>query len=169
MAGSSGGLRSLLNGNPFVSGGAVVVLVAIAVAVWMYTHPAVSHGNFYYTDDDGKTYFTGPVRVTPYTSGGKEVVEAHVFKCGEKTFVGFLRRYPENVRAQVAAQLKLEQPGRLPPSEVKRPGDANWVMEGSIPGVGSLTPGAAGTVSAQEIEKPTCEDGKFAVPVQAPQ
>jgi hypothetical protein len=169
MASSSGGIRSFLSNTPIAGVAVVVVIVIVAIAIWIGMHPAVNHGQYYYTNDDGKTYFAGPVRATPYTAGGKEVVEAKVFKCGERTFVGYLRRYPAEVRARVEQQFKQVQPGLLPPSEVKRPGDAAWVKQGAIGAMANPAADPTGAASAAQITTPMCDDGKFAVPIGPPQ
>jgi len=172
MATSSGGFRAIIN-RPIVSIVIIVVVIGIAIAIFRGTNPPVNHGQFYYTIDDGKTYFAAPLQVTPFTYKGKEAVQAHVFKCGDKTFVGYLSRYPEAVRTKVAAQLKEVQPGRLPNEEVKQPDGTNWISPGAIPGTpgaaAAPAAGAAGTPTYDEITQPKCPDGRFAIPQSPPQ
>lgn len=117
------GIRGLLNRHPAATGGAVLVLT---VACLSMAFKPIPKPKAYYTVDDGKTYFEAAVQVPPFTTGGREAVRAMVFSCdgGKTRFVGYLLRHPPDEREAAAAILK--KGGRMPPGEVKRPGETEW-------------------------------------------
>lgn len=96
----------------------------------------------WYTDDDGKSWYSDEKSLMPpFDHDGKTSVRAIVFTCdGDKhEFVGYLERYTpqakqaiEQSRAQVVADKSPPPVGLYETiaktgTEVKRPGDTNWI------------------------------------------
>jgi hypothetical protein len=144
------GLVETIRTKPAV--GATVGTVCLVVAVVIiYTTLAGSTSGFtpqkyaYFSDDDGKTYFTDDAdKVPPYEKDGKQVVGAHVYKGSDgNLFVGYLERAPndkakaliEKARAEILENAKAgdtapdsERLGIMTSNlEVKKPSDAKWV------------------------------------------
>lgn len=114
----------------------------------------------HFTTDDGKTYFTDTSgKLAPFPHDGKEAVQAHLAKCGEKVIVLYLSRY------STAAKRAIDGGGVVPlvsvpkgqkdaaseaevgiaGQEFKRPGDTKWI---------------SGPRSAvEEIRNSKCPDG----------
>ena len=117
------GVRQVMNRHPAVTTGAVLVVVVACLALAFKPAP---RPQAYFTIDDGATFFEAPARVPPFTYHGKEAVRAVVFSCdgGKTKFVGYLLRHPPEEIA--TAEKILAKGGRMPPGEVKRPGEAEW-------------------------------------------
>ena len=121
------GIRNNVNNAPTVATiAAIVFFAAIAAVLWVELRrppvPDTSDAQFYYTVDDGKSYFADlATRITPFDHEGKQAVRAVVFACDEKKsgkFVGFLQRLDP---AKGSADIK-------PASyQVRRPGEEKWV------------------------------------------
>jgi hypothetical protein len=105
----------------------------------------------FYTDDDGKTFFTDSTALMPpFDHKGKTAVRAYVYECNGHRFVAYLERYTDQAKRMVKEledDVKNAKPGDKPPAnlaelmnarrfgrEVKRPGDATWVSIGSKEG-----------------------------------
>jgi len=126
-------VREAINKRP----GTTALVVAVLIGVVVYGSVFSSAGNpkatskAYFSDDDGKTYFVDDIeKIVPFDHEGKPAVRAMVYKCADKPpFVSYLLRYNEGGRAKLAdPALKGEAGGiRNSSSEVKRPGDTNWV------------------------------------------
>ena len=131
------------------------VLLVAAFAIFFvergtFDHNAGSGGpsQAYFTDDDGATFFAGPVdQSVPFTKNGKTVNRAHVFKCGGKLVVGYLSRYTQAHIDAVEHLAELQKnPKNGPPSladlhedvmgragvEVKAPGGKEWVSSADL-------------------------------------
>ena len=155
------GIREKLNQNPKAGVAIAATLVVVAVAAAALLTPGGDNPTFYgdeayFTDDDGQTYFAGPIdTVVPYTDGGKEVVRAHVFKCPSKgTFVAFLQRYTPKAQEAMKEAAEAKAAGRDP----KDPGLVAQVDErGSeykLPGAGHpWVRGASGDVVVGDAMK----------------
>lgn len=129
------GLREAVNRRPGAATGISVGVLAIALVIivrqvigFYVEEPGPQL--FYYTIDDGKTYFADvKEKVTPFLHEGKPAVECHVYKCSSGAeFVAFLQRYPLR---------KDGKPYETPPpisAEVKRPGESGWVLRDSAQG-----------------------------------
>jgi hypothetical protein len=144
-------LRETLNKNPMVFAG--IVVVAIVICGW-FGWSQMSGGSgvkvpnsAFFTVDEGKTLFADERgKLTPFDKDGKPAVRAYVFKCPDGTqTVAYLERYTEKGKA-VVERYRAEQkanPGKPPASigemsalgrfatEVKRPGDKDWVNAAS--------------------------------------
>lgn len=159
-------LRNMINGNPALVGGVVVVIAAVALFL-SYRHSFAGKSTVsarYFTTDDGQTYFSGTQDdFAPFMKDGKEAVRAYVFECDGKPFVGYLERYDEKSR-QVMIESAEAAKAKRPPknigaiiaaqqggTQLKRPGDAEWIS------------GAPGQKSA-EIRTVKCKDGTMAEP-----
>jgi hypothetical protein len=135
-----------------------IILVGLIVVYWEWAGSSRNSDSggpskAYFSDDDGVTYFTGPVdQLVPYTKNGRTVNRAHVFKCNGKLVVGYLSHYTQ---AHIDAVQHLEDlkknPKGSPPSmadvhldvmgtagtEVKAPGGKEWV-NGADPAAGPI-------------------------------
>jgi hypothetical protein len=100
------GIRETLNQHPKATTGvtAAIVVIALAVIVYQLTRPSgqqASSGLVYYSNDDGKTYFSDSAsKVPPFDKDGKPAVRAYVWKCEDGTlFVSHLERVsPESMK-----------------------------------------------------------------------
>jgi hypothetical protein len=98
----------------------------------------VPSGKFFYTTDDGKTWFIDDsTKFPPFMKDGKEAVRAYVYRTKDgKEFVGLLERYT------LAAKKSLEAAAARPPDPLgmedasmaaadavlwKKPGQTAWV------------------------------------------
>lgn len=128
------GIRESLNKNPKLATGMTVALVLACVGFVIFQQggagaslgAAVSE--VYFSDDDGKTYFTDSVdKKYPFDRNGKQAVRAYVFKCGDSgaPAVTYLERVRDNDGKPPAGDL----PGQAPSGivEVKKPGQKDWV------------------------------------------
>lgn len=133
------GIREKVNNNPLIVTGLVVVAVIVVVLVialqLRQLSPAVEDQAFY-SDDDGKTWFTDSTsRIPPYEKDGKVAVRAYVYKCKgvAEPFVGYLARYTDTARKQLLdAQAKgLAGNIPVPPNalEFKKPGETVWTQQ----------------------------------------
>jgi hypothetical protein len=81
----------------------------------------------YYSNDDGKTFFAAASEnVPPFDRDGKPAVQAYVFQCCGKKFVGFLDRYnaeAHKLKVSGKATRETEMYGH----ELKKPGSSTWV------------------------------------------
>lgn len=145
-----------------VVGVAVLVLVALVVVVMTLvggpSRPSLPSGKakVFYTDDDGKTWFADDADQLPgFDHGGKPAYKVQVYQCGDggKPFVGYLVRIEEGARkAAETARAAGKTPKQVEEVwrdkiEVKKPGDAKWVV------TGARTPG-------EKVMAVTCPDGK---------
>jgi hypothetical protein len=156
------GLRGVINRHPGVTSGAVMAVVVVSLAMALKPAPKPKA---YFTVDDGKTFFEAPAQVPPFTYHGREAVRAVVYSCdgGKTRFVGYLLRHPPEEKA--AAEVILARGGRMPPGEVKRPGDAEWASPFD-PSKLKNVQGKAGFAKAvgsgkryEEIIRVKCKDG----------
>ena len=95
------GVREELNKKPSVGIGVTIGIIVLALGCVAYevhgirnpTPPPPTLG--YFTDDDGATFFTGPLtQIPPFDHNGKQAVAAVVFKCKRgDPFIGYLQRY----------------------------------------------------------------------------
>ena len=127
------GVRETINRNSKLTAGVVatVALLATAFVVMQVfagrrTIPSRLPASFF-SDDDGKTFFVGATESTPpFDHQGKTAVQAYVFECCGKRFVGYLGRY-----AADAQKLKLAGKGtretEMYGRELKKPGGSTWV------------------------------------------
>lgn len=136
-------IREKLQKNPaIVAGAAGIITVAAIVSIVMQArNNSALGGQAYFTVDDGQTFFTdSKLNVAPFDKGGKQVVRAHVFRCGGKLVVGYVSRYTAEA-LQVMEDVKIAKAEKRPPKnigalmslsstgvEVKKPGAGNpWV------------------------------------------
>jgi hypothetical protein len=133
----------------------VILLVVVYIGYWMWTSgspPAVVTPNkIYFTDDDGKTWFADDrSKLPPFDHAGKPAVVAHVYKCGDKTFVAFLERL--TAEAKAGAKNSGTQ-GGSETIEIKKPLTAGpWVKVNDPRAMGvQIVRCADGTTSPIEI------------------
>jgi hypothetical protein len=140
------GIRDTLSKNQPLAIGiiSVVIIGAIASIVWQAKSTEGKSAGAYFTVDDGKSLFVDKnTQMAPFTKDGKQAVRAHVFKCGGKEVVGYLSRLTAD-SIQVLEEAKAARGTGKPPknvyklasigtsgTEVKKPGDPNWVTVAS--------------------------------------
>lgn len=143
----------------------VSVLVIAATWGWFFWSSATGANDgraIFITTDDGKTYFRDTSgQLAPFDYRGKTAVKAKVFTVdgGMTSFVGYLERYtPEGKKllASGGKDTNLDPTSLMSRlmanTEVKRPGDAQWVREGNF-------------AKSSEITLVRGPDGKPAEPV----
>jgi hypothetical protein len=137
-------IREAINQHPVLSG--VVLFALVGVSFWfaMGQIHATPGTKEFYTDDDGKTYFTDASgKIVPYQRDGKEVVVAEVFESKTKPpFVAYMRQYTPATLSAVEKPPLSAQPGTVflgglrgvpPRMEYKKPGDPKWHdIEGNL-------------------------------------
>lgn len=165
-------VREMLNKNPAIASGAVLVVIAVAV---FFIFRSTMGGpkpkaptEAYFSVDDGASYFASDTKeLAPFEHEGKTAVKAYVYKCADgKPFVGYLERYtPDAKKTLMAARAASDKaagqggPQSGPPInvqsmamaaqtgiEVKRPKDKNWVK--------MMDYG-----NAMKVKQVTCPDG----------
>jgi hypothetical protein len=152
------GVREWLNQHPkvAVAGGVVVAGLAIFFVVIQVlagrhkypTNPLMS----YYTDDDGKTFFADTDdKVPPFDHNGKTAVTAYVFQCKGQKFVGYMERFTPQFHDFVVSHGRTAEAVRYG-TELKRPGDANWVSCGDLKKVAQIQTVRCPDGSADEPE-----------------
>jgi hypothetical protein len=133
-------IREAMNRRPVVSGvitGIVIVGAVAFILLWNRADSVYRPARMYFTVDDGKTYFAdGATKLAPFDRDGKEAVQCYVFRAQGQSFVGYLLKYPPEVRQEIVAYQSAgrEYPGVPPAALVKKPGDKNWVAVGSAAG-----------------------------------
>jgi hypothetical protein len=158
-----------MNKNPMVTTGAAagIVLVGIILIVMQMAggsksaRPPTVSGAFF-SDDDGKTYFSDdPTKIPPFDHNGKIAVGAVVFKpsTGGDPFVGYLVSNTNQLKAKLESEVNtggLEglnaymSDNTIVGALIKKPGDPKWH--------------AAGSKDANAAEVPRDASGK-AIPV----
>ena len=120
-----------------------ILLIALAIIAIVFeirsgrSSPPVITKAFFSTDD-GATYFADDKsKMSGFVQNGKTAYRTYVFRCaGGTEFVGFLERFSsaavkqiEAIRAREGSAAASIAAASLSAtnSEVKRPGDANWV------------------------------------------
>jgi hypothetical protein len=126
----------------FTAVAVAVVIVGIGLVVWQSRSGIPGPTTkAYYTDDDGKSWFTDELgKLCPFDHNGRPAYLANVFKCGAGgPFVAFLSRVSDAARPQLE-QLKTQAGGTQSAdylrvlngaTEVRRPGDKAWVRSGT--------------------------------------
>lgn len=147
----------------------VASVLAIAVAVYaIYQQTAGTYAGTgqpgFFSDDDGKTWFTmGVGKVPPFDHNGRTAVRCYLYQCGSDKFVAYLERYKPEYQQQAA---KLAEAAKTTPlnklrgmtaelhalgqtcREVKKPGEKNWIT--------------ASDPAFKNIVIPQCKDGSGA-------
>lgn len=160
------GLRETLNQRPRLAAAiaAGALLLAIPLMMWANGGPPKRATNAYYSDDEGKTYFTDSIdKVFPFDRNGKPAYRVQLYQCSDgKPFVAYLLRYPDSAKARLADLEKRKASDPEAASqiadllgtaiEVKRPGEERWV---------SLLSGQGNAFARH----PQCSDGNPARPL----
>ena len=129
-------IREKLNQNGTLTtlGAVAIVVLAVVVVVWQLgSRGSPEPKGLYFSSDDGSSYFVQDLNsVPPITKGGKEAVQAMVFKCGwGKPFVAYLQRYTPEAKKRyeesIANNTGLSPAAIIPGRQVKRPGDKEWI------------------------------------------
>jgi hypothetical protein len=137
-------LRETINKNPGLSTAVLLGMAAAAIAliVWQLRggNDGATLGRMaYYTDDDGKTFFTDDVhRIAPFTrpNSSRESVRAHVYRCTttSKPFVGWMEKYTPEAQQEINRfNADPKNRGRISPAYsadagrlIKKLGDEKW-------------------------------------------
>ena len=99
--------------------------------------------------------------IPPFDHDGRQALQAAVFHCGGKDFVGYLIRYDKASKAALDAMPEADRKGTNPKAlqirqngeMVKKPGDTDWIsLNGNRP--------------AGQIVSPACPDGSDETPKQ---
>jgi hypothetical protein len=125
------GIVSALREKPRIGGVVATCLVLVAgVVIFLEIRPARPGADtgVYFTVDDGKTWFADdPANCPPYDHNGHQAVRCMVFNAGGSDFAGFLKKYTDDVKEKMAANIPCSNDELNKGTLVKRPGDANWV------------------------------------------
>ena len=131
---------------------AIVAIAGISVGYQLVgSRPHGSALDAFYSTDDGRTWFTDTGSLLPpFDRDGKVAVQAYVYQCNGKQFVGYLERLtPKALKLthDLDVAVKNARPGDAPPEnlaemqtarrwgrEVKKPGDKKWVGVNSSEG-----------------------------------
>jgi hypothetical protein len=182
-------LRTQLNERPVVS--TLIALALVCGALWIVMRyrwgeqarldalaAAIAAGasTSYFTTDDGATYFEDlGTNLPPFEKGGKTAYAAAVYKCGDgEPFVAYMTRYSPEYKemllytqsghalngGQAMQFQRLEATG----IEIKRPGQAEWVLKP----VSSMGPQSGPGARPPDPSLPTvvnCPDGQTPVEV----
>lgn len=139
------GIRQTLNENPKLGVGVGIGVLVLALALIIYelmpsrTGPTNLGQQFWYTDDDGKTWFADDSnKLPPYKdSKGKEAVRAFVYRCNSGTaFCAYLQRYTPEGKQKIeqlkktGGSIRSLSGGMSLLTEVKKPG-GKWVHYGT--------------------------------------
>jgi hypothetical protein len=123
-------LRETISKRPAVGIGIGVALVFVA-AFFIYRQLApeqAGDSRLCFSDDDGKTWFRDDQgRVPPYDHNGKQAVRCFFFESKGRTFVGYLQKFTESMRAKVAGNVVTSAQESANGTLVKRPGDSQWI------------------------------------------
>lgn len=155
-------VREALNRYPKMTAAVTIVAILLAAGSFVYMRlpekPPKVQTRMFFTADDGKTWFPDQAtRLAPFDRDGREAVEAHVYRCGDREFVGYMERTEPEARKKLEELMKggvnagnAPQIGVLRGTKAqrKKPGDADWV--------GVMEDNSAFNVMA----KVTCENGK---------
>ena len=134
-------VREWIDKNKQLAAVATVILLAFSIGMVVYQLlPEGPITKAWYTSDDGRTWFKASNRrVAPFAHEGKEAVEAFVFECEGKEFVGYMRRYKPSGKKRLEEYYAAEDAGKEPDVgklagldfllEYKRPGEKEWTSE----------------------------------------
>jgi hypothetical protein len=133
-------VRETITDNPRIGIAAAggLFLIGVIVIFLEMRSPAVAAApsQFYFTVDDGKTWFAdAATNVPPFDKNGQQAVRAHVYRCHDGTkFVAYLERFTprakhalENPSGAASGDLSTFQAAYGGGREVKRPGDKVWL------------------------------------------
>jgi hypothetical protein len=144
---TSMGIREKGFTKGFVGYGLAAVLLIYAIGMLTYQLKPEKRPNpfgAFYTDDDGKSYFTDTIyKFPPFDHDGKTAVMAYVYSSDHGNFVGILQRYTPDAKKKLedayakvqAGQLNVStvnsllssNPIRYGGTEVKLVGSDHWV------------------------------------------
>ena len=101
-------LRETISKRPAVGIGMGVALVFVA-AFFIYRQLApeqAGDSRLCFSDDDGKSWFRDDQgHVPPYDHNGKQAVRCFLFESKGRTFVGYLQKFTDLMRAKVAGNV----------------------------------------------------------------
>lgn len=145
-------VRELLNrqSTPF---SIIAALLLVVAGAWLLISSMGNERNIgvakaFYTIDDGKSVFVADsANIPPFSHDGKTAVQAMMFTAdgGKTRFVGYLMQFTERGQAKLReARAKADRPApTLDPelqvnTQVKKPGEANWVSLGDLAAAGRV-------------------------------
>ena len=89
---------------PYATGIGLLGLAAVIVAFNSWPEKKFSQDLAYFSDDNGKTWYTDSIDlIPPYQHNGKEADGAVIYSYagGSKQFCGYLFRFPEKIKQQI--------------------------------------------------------------------
>jgi hypothetical protein len=122
-------IREAISKKPGVGAaiGGVLIVVAAIVIFRHFSPEPTPDDRLSFSDDDGKTSFLdAPNHIAPYDHGGKQAVRCFLFKSGSNTFIGYIQKYTDSVRAKIVSNTPCTNAELSNGTLVKRPGDAQW-------------------------------------------
>ena len=151
------GIRESMNRNRAAGGAIAAVLLVLGIAAIVYqntqSHVTDVGQRFWVSVDDGKTYFLDTSgQLPPFEIDGKTAVRARVFSKdgGQTKIIGFLERFTPEGKKKLQAALAAPAPGgasnaalpqasgaglmdlMISATEVKRPGEKDWVPQSNF-------------------------------------
>lgn len=141
-------VRESLRQSQTIGVGAAIALFIAGVGVLAYdlwpTNHVPKETTTYYSDDDGKTYFEDSIyKFPPFDHNGKTAYRAVVYSSDQGKFVGYLYRLKPSAQKKLqdayakaggnqqalvgVDQLMGSDQIRFAGTQLKRPGDTDWV------------------------------------------
>lgn len=134
-------VREAIIENPRIgiaAAGGLLLIGIMVICLELHSRASVAAppSQFYFTVDDGKTWFAdAATNLPPFDKDGQQAVRAHVYRCHDGTkFVAYLERFTsqakralENPSDSPSGDLKANQAAYVGGREVKRPGDKVWI------------------------------------------
>lgn len=142
------GVREVVNKNKPVM--VAVVLIAIGAALWVSYSQATggtrNPSEAYYTIDEGKTWFAGPLtEAPPFQKDGKEAVRVVLYECNGEQFVGYIEKLDARSKEVLDKLIKVRESGQPAGNLLtqaqnamsngwvrKLPGESEWGHRGSM-------------------------------------
>jgi hypothetical protein len=120
------GVREKLNSNRVIGFLVAAILLAAATVqaayfLWSAAPKHQSATDAFYTDDDGRTYFTDSIyKFPPWDHNGKKANIAMVYSSSSGSFVGYQVRYAAAARKELLDLYAKAEAGQCPLSDVNR-------------------------------------------------
>jgi len=109
---------------------AVCMILCAGVVIFLELRPSKAPATVgvYFTVDDGKTWYADDAgNCPPYNHNGQQAVRCMVFNAGGSDFAGYLKKYTDDVRSKMLANIPCSNDELNRGTLVKRPGDGGWV------------------------------------------
>ena len=145
------GIRESLNQKRRLAAAIAIACVCAGIVflIWQIKRdapPSIQQSSkAFFTDDQVNTFVDDASRIPPFEHNGKEALRAYVFSCdgGKTSFIAYVERFPKDSKARLEAMQKnpaaaadamgMRMRSTIA-SEIKKPGDAKWVVKDSPEG-----------------------------------